>query len=256
MTQRARLQRPSLERTAPIRNLGKAFHKATETPTPKRPDDSAADVGNHGLEDAVAEGVRLGYSVIEDQIRQAQGLASKMNPSGNGLLNGGLSGSDDEIRSLLNRLLRTYGDLTNVWIQVLNAALGNAEILNAILGKDGVKPNGSASSSTKSRPEAKPSAGSGAIAFSVTASGPVETTVQFFDSGLKGTSLTVQDLRSRERDAPPLDDMRLTKAAKGEPVRISVNVPKEQPPGLYQGLILDQRTDASVGVLAIRVGSP
>ncbi|MGI9437461.1 MAG: hypothetical protein ACR2Q4_21980, partial [Geminicoccaceae bacterium] len=71
--QRSRLQRPRLERTAPIRNLGKAFDQTGEAPGAKQAAYGAVDHGVHGgghdggpgLQDAVSEGVRLGYSVIE-----------------------------------------------------------------------------------------------------------------------------------------------------------------------------------------------
>ncbi|MGI9491068.1 MAG: hypothetical protein ACR2QF_01440, partial [Geminicoccaceae bacterium] len=118
-----------------------AFNQASETPGLKQPDLSSTDPNSDGdvglnLDDAVSEGVRLGYGVIEDQIRQAQRMASKLNPG-----NSGPAGASDEIGSLLNRLLQTYGDLNNGWIKVLNAAAGNPDLLKTILGNGQGGPN-------------------------------------------------------------------------------------------------------------------
>ncbi|MGI9434869.1 MAG: hypothetical protein ACR2Q4_08590, partial [Geminicoccaceae bacterium] len=243
--------------------LGKAFDQTGEAPGAKQAAHGAVDHGVHGgghdggpgLQDAVSEGVRLGYSVIEDQIRQAQVFASKLNPGSRDFSGGG---GGDEIRSLLNRLLRTYGDLTNVWLEVLTAALGNADIVNAILGKERAKPDEplrEQGADSGPGPVNGPASGIGAISFNIIANGPVETDIKLFAGSDASTSLVVQDLRSRENGAPPLDDIDLIQAGSGEPMRFVIKVPNEQPPGLYQGLILDQRTDAPVGALGVTVGS-
>jgi hypothetical protein len=83
----------------------------------------------------------------------------------------------------------------------------------------------------------------------------VETDIRLFGGGLAGSALVVQDLRRRENGAPPLNDTTVIPAADNQPLRVVVRVPKEQPPGLYQGLILDQRTDVPIGVLGVRLGS-
>ena len=257
MTQRARLKRPPLKRTAPIRNIGKAFSQNGEATASTKPDQPADPAKGAGLEDAVSEGVRLGYSVIEDQIRQAQNLAGKLNPGGYGLFGGGRADGGGEIKSLLDRLLRTYGDLTNVWLEVLNATLGNTDVLNTVLGKEQAKPNRQADARPDSRQGSEGSSGNlGAIAVSIVAEGPIETDIRFFGGNQEVASPVIQDLRSRELAAPPLDDVTLVGASDGAPARIVIKVPNEQPPGLYQGLILDQRTDAPIGALGVRVGPP
>jgi hypothetical protein len=253
-----------LERTAPLRNLGKAFYQPSEKPVSAPQDERwqerLGEAAGAGLEDAVADGVRLGYGVIEDQIRRAQGLASRLSPGSQGLLGAGLSGSQDEIRALLDQLLRTYGDLTNVWLQVLHAALGNADVLNALFGKDGAKANGTSAAGNEGRqaaPESAPKASqsAAAVAFSVLASGPVEIDIRLFGGGFGSASPVMRELCARESGAPPLADVALIPAAGDEPARVVVRVPAEQPPGLYQGLILDRRSDAPLGVLGVRLGA-
>ena len=96
----------------------------------------------------------------------------------------------------------------------------------------------------------------GAIAINIVANGSIETDIRFFGGNQEAASPVVQDLRSRELAAPPLDDITLVQASDGAPARIVIKVPNEQPPGLYQGLILDQRTDAPIGALGVKVGSP
>lgn len=250
MTQQARLRRPALERTTPIRNLSKAFDQAGDGTTSNKSGkaDHASD-DRSDLQDAVSEGVRLGYSVIEDQIRQAQNLAKTFNPGSYDI------GGGDEVRSLLNRLLRTYGDLTGAWVDMLNAILGNTDLLNAILGRDAPKsekPNQGHDADAAS-PSSAPAGGIGAIAFSITSDRPVETEVKFFAGGNHSTALVVQDLRNRENNVPPLEEVTLVQAGADTSLRFVIKVPNEQPPGLYQGLILDQRTDEPVGALGVTV---
>lgn len=204
------------------------------------------------MQDAVSEGVRLGYSVIEDQIRQAQTLAKKLSPGGNDF-----SGGDNEIRPLLSRMLRTYGDLTSVWIEVLNAAMGNIDVMNLVMGKGNAdrtetvksEPNGKDPSSTEAT-------GIGTISFNIIANCPVETKFDLFATSIGLTSIVVQDLRSRESDKPPLDDVAVLPAGPGSPIGLVVKIPSGQPTGLYQGLIVDSLTDAPVGALSVTVLSP
>ena len=68
-----------------------------------------------------------------------------------------------------------------------------------------------------------------------------------------GRPLVVQDLRSRENGVPPLEDVALVQEGADAPLRFIVKVPGEQPPGLYQGLILDRQSDAPVGVLGVTI---
>ncbi|MGI9491732.1 MAG: hypothetical protein ACR2QF_04945, partial [Geminicoccaceae bacterium] len=150
--------------------------------------------------------------------------------------------------------IRAYANLIRIWLDVLKAAAGNGDILDSILS------NGQASSSDQDRQSwdsprsAFDSAGgSNAISLQIIADGPVEADVRFFGGHHETSSLVLQDLRSRENGAPPIRDVTLIEASKGEPMRIVARVPSDQPSGLYQGLILSKRDDAPVGVLGIKV---
>lgn len=249
MIQQTRLKRPTLERTGPVRNIGKAFSQHGDFATSDTRAQTSANDEESGIQDAVSEGVRLGYSVIEDQIRQAQGLAKKFSP---GTANLGMGG--DEIRPLLSRMLRTYGDLTSVWLEVLNAAVGNAELLDALLGKskDDQKPTSKDQSENRSTTD-KPAMDFSGISLSLIANCPVETKLDLFDSSGDASSLVVQDLRCRENGKPPLSNIVMQQANQSGSGHLTIKVPDEQPPGLYQGLILDSLTDSPVGALSVTV---
>lgn len=249
MIQQTRLKRPKLERTEPIRNLNKAFNQNGGGAKSEAQQRAPSDDDGLGIQDAVAEGVRIGYSVIEDQIRQAQNLAKTFSP---GATNLGVGG--DEIKPLLSRMLRTYGDLTSVWLEVLNAAVGNVELVDVLLGKsksdqtepakNQADPNPSTKSETKN---------ASTISLSIIANCPVETKLDLFAASSEVGGFVVQDLRCREAGRPPLSDVFMQQAGVGGPGRLTIKIPDEQPSGLYQGLILDQRTDAPIGALSVTV---
>ena len=249
MIQQTRLKRPKLERTGPIRNLNRAFNQNGADAKVDAQQRAPSNDEGLGVQDAVAEGVRIGYGVIEDQIRQAQNLAKTFTPDGGSLNMGG-----DEIRPLLTRMLRTYGDLTSVWLEVLNAAMGNVELLDMLLGKskdDTVEPEKhEAAPNTTTKSTTKETSG---ISLRITANCPVETKLDLFAASSANEALVVQDLRCREAGKPPLSDVVMQQTGFGEPCLLSIKVPDQQPSGLYQGLIVDSRTDAPVGALSVTI---
>lgn len=248
MTQQTRLKRPTPARTAPIRNLTKAFQQHGSQTSPEQPAPDSAKAEESGLRDAVSEGVRLGYSVIEDQIRQAQNLAGSLNPGG-----GDRDGDVSEIRPLIGRMLRTYGDLTSVWIELINAATGNADLMNLVMGRGKSQQADHGVKTTNDHAQANSPAGPRPISVNVVTDCPTETKIELFPVSGDVTAFAAQDLRSRESGKPPLDDVVILPAEPDGAVRLRVTVPSEQPAGLYQGLIVDARTDAPVGALSVTI---
>ncbi len=57
----------------------------------------------------------------------------------------------------------------------------------------------------------------------------------------------MQALRAVDPEKPRLTDVRFQRASGGEPARLRIRVPSGQPPGVYNGLIIDEQTSRPVG---------
>ena len=79
MDEAERLHRPELARDQPIRDFVSHFRQSGAGGTPRGK--SATHSASGAVEDPVAHGVKLGYSVIEEQIRQGEKLAERLRPA-------------------------------------------------------------------------------------------------------------------------------------------------------------------------------
>jgi hypothetical protein len=66
-------------------------------------------------------------------------------------------------------------------------------------------------------------------------------------------SLVVHDLRAPEPDKPRLTGVTLEGLPDEERVLLRLQVPEDHPPGIYSGLILDERTSLPRGTLTVRI---
>jgi hypothetical protein len=68
-----------------------------------------------------------------------------------------------------------------------------------------------------------------------------------------GLPLKVHDLRAPEPDKPRLTCVTIESLPSEERVAIHLRIPDEQPPGIYSGIILDERTSLPRGTLCVRL---
>ena len=68
-----------------------------------------------------------------------------------------------------------------------------------------------------------------------------------------GLPLVVHDLRAPEPDKPRLTGVKIEGLPDEERVCLHLQVPEEHPPGVYSGLILDERTSLPRGTLTVRI---
>ena len=222
MSQRERLRRPQPERTAPIRNFSTLFKEPNRR--------SQAEAGD----DAVVTGVKLGYSVIEDQIRQGQRVAQQLNER----LYGGEPGNKD-VGDIYQRLLRFSSDLGSLYLELLDTVAKSTRVDELFRPRN-----------TEKSPESQ--AGETAnIAIALESARPVEVTFNVWSIQTKG-KLHPQPLRALDAALDPLTEIRF-EYADGEPVRLRVSVPSGQAPGTYTGLIVDSETNDAKGSLSVRI---
>ena len=78
MSTNERIKRPSLDRTAPVRNWSTLLNAAPSGDAASAGEAGTNSRGTSGLGDAIARSVALGYQVVEEYVRQGEHAARRM----------------------------------------------------------------------------------------------------------------------------------------------------------------------------------
>ena len=171
------------------------------------------------LWDSVSDGVKAAYDVIDQQIREGQAAADRLNRSQDGP-------QMRSIPSILNRLVQSYSDLGAVWLDLLSVA---SERDFGLGQQAGPAPQAAAPST---------------IAVEVTASGPVTARARLYRA-VRGP-LTVLPLRGTGGG-----EITGVSADAGPVVRIEV--PAGTAPGDYHGIVLEDGAEEPAGSVTLRI---
>lgn len=228
-----RLRRSDLGRTTPIRTFSTTLRRpefpagaesgGATKPASERPRDSS-------WSDVVAEGVDLAYRVIEEEIRLGQRAAEELNKRSYTM------GSD--MVEAGERLVRYSADLWISWLEFAGSLARNAESLR--------NPEPEPTRSADATAEAT------AVSIAITSPQPARVTLHLHPTA-EGCSLAVRDLKAPDPGKPALTDVLFTPRAGGM-MDLQIRVPQGQPPDLYAGLVVDQRTGQPVGTLCVQLG--
>lgn len=269
-----RLRRPEPARTGPIRNATGYFRRADSWDVqPGRPLDVWAtggtgdDVMEHAMgpgEDApqggdadseAAQGVRLGYQVIEEHIRQGRNTARAFRKAA----------ADDtgaDFGDLLTRALHVYQDAGSLVLDFIEHLAGNPVLLSAL-----------------SRARRKPSAPPSQSDAQPVAPGPEQAAEEAARRAAEQTSLAgvelatrrparastqlhpcatpyapqVPALRAADPQTRPLTDIRFIPQPNGQGMLLRIEIPDDQPPGTYTGVIIDAETEEPRGTVCVRI---
>jgi hypothetical protein len=239
MNGRQRLRREDPLRTGPIRNWSTLYRRpdSWDFREPSATPMSAEEATRRGSwNDAVAQGVELGYRVVEEQIRHGQRVAEQINKQS---YDPGAIGND--IREVAERMLRYYADLSALWFELLGSLIGNTGLPRGSLGPG------------RPTPEPFPMGGSAsgppAVSIEVVSSRPTRTTLDLRPP-VDGSRLSAQDLRASGSGKPPLTDVAFEPVSDGGLV-LRIRVPETQPPGIYTGAVIDRDTGQPRGTLSV-----
>jgi hypothetical protein len=222
MAKRQRLRRPDPKRTAPKRQFSTMFRREGET--------AGAWTGPAtGESDPISDAVRMGYSVIEDQIRQGKNTATKIWGSAPGIGRGAGLGTMTDIA---NRLLRFSTDLASLHFDLMTAVMHSPQSKGFA---QGVAPTQSAGSR---------------VIIEIESTRRNRVTVDLWP-GANTSDLQVPALYSADASTEPLTEITLTPASEESPARLNVSVPNTQPAGIYSGLILDSESGQANGTLSL-----
>lgn len=210
-----RLRRDDPDRTEPDRSFSGTF----------QPDAPGGD-------DPVTRGVRMGYRLVEEQMRRGQQLAQDASTRF------GAGGRGGDMRDLAERALRFYGDLyTDAALFWLDAAL-------TLVAP--VDPSPPPSPNVSPGP-----ASSLAMPLDVASSRPVRVTLSL-NPGARPAALQVLTMRTGDGVKPPLMDVSFQAQPGAALPVLRIRVPNEQPSGVYHGVVCDAQNPGTVlGTLTV-----
>lgn len=243
MDTQERIKRPIPPRTGPRRNvlgaLGQTDGRAQggtaqpHTPPMQAPEDGGHPLGpgfNDGAgvdpKGVIDEGVRAASDLVDAHIRQGEETAKSLAKGTSIPL------SQTDVSGLLTGLVRAYSDVASVWVDIVGSLAQKVEGLGQ--GGEGAAAPG---------PALAPNFG-----LSLISAGRVETRIEMFKPV---PAVTPQPLVSSSVTPPAqITDIAFVAEA---PARLTVEVPADQTPGVYHGLLLSAEDQSPAGVLTITV---
>jgi hypothetical protein len=243
-----RFKRPALDRRGPLRSWSTLFG-----PPPRAPEsegEEAQHARQGGLDDVVTRSVELGYRVIDDWVRQGQSAARHL---GDGPA--GVAGFGQDVQDLVVRMAQHASDLFGMWVQLFDlTATGGARGTWPPAAWQMAAPQDGHTTVPPAAVRTAPAAAPVTLRIEVASSQPTEVSFDLRHEAA-GSPLIAHALRAVDPDAPRLDDVSIVGHGLEEPLVARIRVPDGHPPGIYNGLILDESTNRPVGSLSVRVGS-
>jgi hypothetical protein len=244
-TSRKRAKKPSLKRDKPIRSWSKVFG---EPPAAKSAKSAKSPAGT------VADGVRLGYQVIDDYLTKGQEAARNIGGVGGETL----KAASGEVQRLTQRMLQYASDLASAWMELLQTmtttSFANEEATAAAKPSPG--PGRRSEKQPPAAAQAQPDASDQpcSVSLEIESPLPTETTVDLRRRAI-AAPVDVQPLSSDDPRAPRIIGVTIEPLQAAGRVLVRLRVPPAQPTGLYRGLIIERATNLPCGTMAIRVGA-
>lgn len=252
MDERRRLHREDPKRTGPIRTWSTLYRRpdswGARDPSAGQP--SADEATRHGSENKVVEhGVKLGYRVIEEYIRQGQRIAQQINTQAYSPERLG-----NDVRKLTERIFRSSADLLSLWVELVNSIAGNPDLLRnwSRMWQPQAESPLHATTATGASPNGGPTTRGTAVSIEILSTRPTQVMLDLQPQSAE-LSLMTHGLRAVDAAKPPLTDITFTPGLGGVPARVRICVPEGQPPDLYTGVVIDRATGLPRGTLSVRL---
>ncbi len=248
MSVRERIRRPELERTEPIRRWPTLFSGAPQ------PEGDSASTPRRSLNDAVSRSVDLGYRIIDEYIRQGQRAAQRFNDRSYGTLT-----MTNDVQELAMRVGQYASEFAAVWFELIQAAVtGPAERQPAPLAHGDQatvreSPSPGASAVPAMAPAQAPAdADRARVRIAITSPRSAEVSLDLRPDAT-ARPLLVHALREADPEKPRISDVVFEPALNGDPPTLRLRVPADQPPGVYNAVIVDGETSRPVGTISLRI---
>jgi hypothetical protein len=246
MNKTERVKRPEVERIEPSRSWAGALapgadpirtgRDALPAPTDDPSSTSARDSGY--------EAVNSAYRVIDEYMRQGQRFAEEFwLPTADG------SAAAPQFPRMLERFLRSAGDMGTAWIEMMTAG--------AKQGPPDVGPRGTAGPFAAghrpehpSAPPAQDRAAQQNFSIAVQSVRPVRVSI---DAVTTLVDIDVYPLMASDRTLPPITIPPVEIDPEDGRALVRVVIPADQPCGVYHGVLLDRRTQRPGGTISVRI---
>jgi hypothetical protein len=248
-----RPKKPRAKRTKPIRSWSGLF-TAPEAAPPK-----AAKAGGRAPSNGaqtIPEAVQLGYTVIQDYLDEARQEAQRI-----GGTRTGTTASPDSQR-LTQRLFQYTSDLTNLWLEILQATTlrdtpregprGTAGPFTGAHRAEADAGYAPASAAASSALAASTRSAAPSVLLSVSASRRVEVSLDLKPTPILGR-LAAHALRSADPEGPRIERIEIAFQPADHRVQVEVHVPDDLPSGVYSGLFVDRHDNLPRGTLTVSV---
>jgi hypothetical protein len=204
-----RFYREDPERTEPIRNFSSAFRSSSG-------------------EDFVTSGVRMGYKLVEDQLRRGQRAARQMSNQ--------LQSSRPDLRELTDRVLHFYGDLyTQAVLFWFDLGTGAIPLFEDVLGDVEEEMSGG-----------KSAASAGFMPVEIASLRPVRVKLNL-QPGSERFPLDAVQPRARDDNKPPLMNVSFDQGV------LAIRVPDDQPADVYYGVVCNRDSGEPLGTLSVEI---
>lgn len=227
---RTRVRRPTPSRTNPIRDFSTVLQDQPPAAN-AHADPQPAHVNGERpktdfLSDTVAQGARLGYAVIQEQIRQGQLIAQQWTQ-------GKRSGNGFDVSALLQRTMHLSTDLGALLFDVTSA-----------ITKNGTSDAQRADGAPAATAGIAANAASARLSVEIEARGHTKVMLDLAAKAIEG-HLHVPALYSLDGQNPPMTRITFDGLA------MRIEIPDEQPAGTYSGVVVDRRTNEPRGTLSV-----
>ena len=238
--QRARVRRAPPARTAPLRTWPGALRK----PDSWHPDGPLATDSGTGAEgrraNDVIDGVKLGYSVIEEHMRRAESVERQYRSK---RAKEPTSGGPD-LQNTVARVFRSVADLVPLMGQIINSA-GAAGFNQTVAF--GSSPAAGNHTERGGFLEANSS-----VEIELSSPQPVKATLEL-RPGADRLALVTTGLYAPGIEKPVVKGIEFAKAAKGKKASLRIRVPRMSAGVICCGLLLERESGEPQGVLTVRV---
>lgn len=246
----SRRRRPPVERTEPIRSVNARKRSAAKTNgASTNPGDKEAPSKGDARE-AGYRTINDAYRLIDEYVRQGQRMAENL-----WLPLTGLETDEKSQFKAPERFMRAMSDMTLSWVELMQQWTANVQP-NRSQAPTGESSPFTAGQSTRDRGESPAGAGgapgSRSLRVAVESRGRVEVSVHVADATAL-TSLVPTELRPFGAEAPPITGVSLDLASSPEAPVLRIRVPDDQPPGAYNGLLVERGSERPRGTVSLLV---
>jgi hypothetical protein len=250
MARRQRVKRPVPERTEPDRSWRGAFGASPDASRPPSQASSAhTDPSAPDRKEASYEAINDAYRVIDDYLRQGQRMAEQF-----WLPAMGSNGPMNQFGPLFERFMRSAGDMGTAWVEMMSQWSSPPRGIEVAQGTAG--PFGAGKTTRHSErdfqegpPRDRPATSTG-VSVQVESARKFQISVDLLDASEPG-DLEIHELVASDRALSPIADVTIEKDASGRRVTVRVRVPKTQPPGVYNGMLLERGTHRPRGTVSL-----